>query len=245
MRSKGGKDLFNARAILGRLFHLSFSTRAAALVASRPSELFNECPTLFGAEAECLVNRALPNEEEAILCKARTIKELVEIAEPDALSVQQVLLASTAICAACNLNLCKGKVKEPIVVGDAERHLGESELATLLRSGKDHLIDALGTNPTPRFTECPAQCIHDIRLATAVWPHDGGDPWSKCDRGLIREGFEAAEPNLAQAQSAHRTASFVTPRRSIAASAAAASAALRLGPLPRAISLPSIRTAHS
>ena len=56
---------------------------------------------------------------------------------------------------------------------------------------------------------------------------------------------KTAEPNLAQAQSAHRTASFVTPRRSIAASAAAASAALRLGPLPRAISLPSIRTAHS
>jgi hypothetical protein len=100
--------------------------------------------------------------DELELIKARTIKELVEIAEPDALSVQQVLLASTAICAACNLNLRKGKVKEPIVVGDAERHLGESELATLLRSRKDHLIDALGTNPAPRFTECPAQCVHDV-----------------------------------------------------------------------------------
>jgi hypothetical protein len=157
-----GKDLFHARAILGCLFHLSFSTRAASLMACRPSELFNERATLFGAEAECLVNGALPNEEETVLCKARAIKELVEIAEPDALSVQQVLLPSATISATCNLNLRKGKVKEPIVVGDAERYFGESELATLLRSGKDHLIDAFGTNPAPRFTECPAQCIHDV-----------------------------------------------------------------------------------
>jgi hypothetical protein len=131
-------------------------------MASRPSKLFNECPTLFGAKAKCLVNGALPNEEEAILCKARAIKELVEIAEPDALSVEQVLLASATISAACNLNLRKGKVKEPIVIGDAQRYLGESELATLLRAGKDHFINALRTYPATRFTECPAQCIDDV-----------------------------------------------------------------------------------
>jgi hypothetical protein len=199
LRSQRGKDLFNARAILGRLFHLSFSTRAAALVASRPSELFNECPTLFGAEAECLVNRALPNEEKTVLCKARAIKELVEIAEPDALSVQQVLLASTAICAACNLNLREGEIKEAIVVGDAERYLCKSELTALLGAGKDDFVHTLGTDPATRFAERPAKCINDVRLAAPVRADDRGDAWGEGDRGLVGERLEPAEANLAKA----------------------------------------------
>jgi hypothetical protein len=168
-------------------------------MARSPSELFNECPTLFGTQAECLVNRALPNEEETVLSKAGAIEELVEVAKPDALSVQQILLASTAICAACNLNLCEREVKEAIVVGDAERYLCKSELTTLLGAGKDDFVHTLGTDPATRFTECPAKCINDVRLAAPVRADDRGDAWGEGDRGLVGERLEPAEANLAKA----------------------------------------------
>ena len=43
-------------------------------MACRPSKLLHECPTLFGAETECLVNGTLPNKEETVLCKAGPIE---------------------------------------------------------------------------------------------------------------------------------------------------------------------------
>jgi hypothetical protein len=199
LRSQRGKDLFHARAILSCLFHLSFSTRAAALMTCRPSELFNECPTLFGAEAQCLVNGALPNEEKTVLCKARAIKELIKVTKPDALSVQQVLLSSASVRATRNLNLREGEIKEAIVVGDAERYLCKSELTALLGAGKDDFVHTLGTDPATRFAERPAKCINDVRLAAPVRADDRGDAWGEGDRGLVGERLEPAEANLAKA----------------------------------------------
>jgi hypothetical protein len=165
----------------------------------RSSKLFNERSPLLSAEAERLVNGALANEEEAILCKARAVEQLIKVTQADAFSIQQVLLSSASVRATRNLNLCEGEVKEAIVVGDAERYLCKSELTALLGAGKDDFVHTLGTDPATRFAERPAKCINDVRLAAPVRADDRGDAWGEGDRGLVGERLEPAEANLAKA----------------------------------------------
>ena len=90
--------------------------------------------------------------------------------------------------------------------------------------------DALRPNAAPRLAKGPTERIDDVRLAASVWAHDGRDPRGEGDRRLVREGLEPRESNFTKSKSAHAFNPAVTPRMSIAASAAAASAALRLGP---------------
>jgi hypothetical protein len=101
-------------------------------MTSGSSKLFDECSALLRTEAERLIHGALPNEEKAVLCKARAVEQLIEITEADALSIQQVLLPATSVRATRNFNLREREIEETIVVGDAERYLCKSELTALL-----------------------------------------------------------------------------------------------------------------
>jgi hypothetical protein len=112
-------------------------------MSRRTSELFYQGATLFSAQAERLIHRALPNKEESVLSKPSTIKELVQVTESDALAIEQILLPTTSISATCDLNFCEGEIEESIVIRNAERDLSEAELPPFLGSGEDHLINAL------------------------------------------------------------------------------------------------------
>jgi hypothetical protein len=101
-------------------------------MARGAGELFHERTTLFGLEAQRLVNGALADEEKAILGESGAIKQLVEIAKADLLAIEQVLLAAATIGATGDLDLGKWQVEESVVVGDRERYLGEAEWAALL-----------------------------------------------------------------------------------------------------------------
>lgn len=96
-------------------------------MARGAGELFDERAALFGLQAQCLVNGTLANEEEAVLGKTGAIEQLVEISKANLLAIEQVLLATAAIGATSNFDFGEWKVKEPIVVGDGERNLGETE----------------------------------------------------------------------------------------------------------------------
>ena len=130
--AEGAKDLLDAGAIIDRLLHLSFGSCTASLMARGAGELFDECAALFRLEAQCLVNSTLANEEEPVLGEARTIEQLVEIAEADLLAIEQVLLAAATISTTGNFDFGEWQIKEPILIGDGERYLGEAERAALL-----------------------------------------------------------------------------------------------------------------
>ena len=68
-------------------------------------------------------------------CKPSTVKKFVQIAQSDALAIEQILLPTTAIGATCDLNLREGEIEESIVIRDAERNLSEAELPPLLGAG--------------------------------------------------------------------------------------------------------------
>ena len=127
-----GEDLFDSGAVFDCLLHLAFSACTPPLMTSGSSKLFDECSAFLRTEAERLIHGALPNEEKAVLCKARAIEQLIEITKADALSIQQVLLPATSVRATRNFNLREREIEETIVVGDAERYLCKSELTALL-----------------------------------------------------------------------------------------------------------------
>jgi hypothetical protein len=112
-------------------------------MSCRASELFDQGATLFSAQAERLVHRTLSNKEESVLSEPSTIKEFVQVAQSDALAIEQILLSATAIGATCDLNLREREVEETVIICNAERNFREAELASLLGAGEDHLIDAL------------------------------------------------------------------------------------------------------
>ena len=131
-------------------------------MARGAGELLDERAALFRLETQCLVNGSLANEEEAVLSEARTVEQLVEIAQANLLAIEQVLLAAAAIGATGDLNLGEWQIKEPIVISDGERYLGEAERAALLLSGKDDLFHALRTNAATGLAERPAQSIDNV-----------------------------------------------------------------------------------
>ena len=132
LRSQRREDLFDSGAILGRLFHLALCARPPPLMARRAGKLFHECPALFRAKAQRLVNRTLTNEEEAVLCKPGTVQQLIQVPESNAFSIQKVLLPATSIGTPGDFDLREGKIEEAIVVRNAERNLRKTELPTLL-----------------------------------------------------------------------------------------------------------------
>jgi hypothetical protein len=112
-------------------------------VSRRAGKLFYQGATLFSAQAERLIHRALSNEEETVLSESSAIKKFVQVTKSDTLTIEQILLPTTAIGATCDLNLRKGEVEETIIIRNAERNFGEAELPSLLGAREDHLIDAL------------------------------------------------------------------------------------------------------
>jgi hypothetical protein len=130
--TEGAENLLDTGPIVDCLFHLGFRSCAASLVARGAGELLNECAALLCLEAQRLVDGTLTNEEESVLGEARPVEQLVEVSKANLLAIEQVLLAATAIGATGNLNFGERKVKEPILIGDRERNLGEAERTTLL-----------------------------------------------------------------------------------------------------------------
>ena len=118
--TEGSKNLLDTSPIINRLFHFSLSSRTTSFMARGASELFHERTTLFGLQAQRLVNGTLADEEEAVLGETSAIEQFVEIAKANLLAIEQVLLAAATIGAAGDLNLGEWEIKESVVIGDGE-----------------------------------------------------------------------------------------------------------------------------
>ena len=162
-------------------------------MARGAGELFDERAALFGLQAQCLVNGTLANEEETVLGKTGAIEQLVEISKANLLAIEQVLLATAAIGATSNFDFGKWKVKEPIVVGDGERNLGEAGRGIRSKRVEEVIFAGSEKRRPLGLAECPAQGIDDVRLTAAVWPNDCCDPWGEGDGRLVGKGLEAAQ----------------------------------------------------
>ena len=72
----------------------------AALVAPHPGDLLEQRPALLGPQRERLVDHALADEQEGVVGEVRGIEQVDEVAQPDPLPVEQVVVLARADTAA-------------------------------------------------------------------------------------------------------------------------------------------------
>ena len=76
-----------------------------ALVAAHAGRFLEQRPTLLGPQCQRLVDHALADEQEGVVGQVTGVEQLDQVAQPDALAIEQVLALARAIQAAADLDL--------------------------------------------------------------------------------------------------------------------------------------------
>ena len=180
--------------------------------------MLEEPAPLFGAQAECGIDQALPDHDMA-LAEARG--ELRHVLQADAAAVDQVLVLTAAEGASRDGHLSELCRQPPLGVIEDERSLGHARGGTPLPAGKDHLFGLAGTQCClALLAKDPAQGIRDVRFAGTIGTDDRSDAWLKNQGGAVQEAleslnFQLGEPRRAEVAgiSGHHVGTF--PARSI------------------------------
>ena len=102
-----GEQVADALEVRARLRELGLGLAAAALVLADASRLLEERPALLRPQGERLVDHALADEEEGVVGDVRVVEQVDEVAQPDALAVQEVLVLAGAEEPARQLDLAE------------------------------------------------------------------------------------------------------------------------------------------
>ena len=121
-----GEDVLDAREVRLGLDELLLRLAAPALVAPDPGDLLEQRPALLGAQRERLVHHALPDEQERVLGEVRRVEQVLEVAQPDALPVEQVVVLAGAVEAAAELHDGVLDGQQRVAVVEDQRHVGHA-----------------------------------------------------------------------------------------------------------------------
>ena len=156
--------------------------------------LVDERAAVLGGEAEHLVDHALAHDGVAVLADVGLLEEVVEVAQPDAGAVQQVLGVAVAVGAASDLDLAVVEGEPAVAVIEGEGDLGHAEGGAVAAAGEDDVLLLAGAEEAQALlAEHPADGIGDVALAGAVGPDDGGDAGAELEGRLLGEALEALE----------------------------------------------------
>ncbi len=254
------EDVLDPGEVRLGLGQLLLGLSPAALVAPDPGNLLEQRPALLGPEGEGLVDHPLADEQERVVGQMGAIEQVDEVAEPDPLLVQQVVVLAAPVQPAAELQDGEVDRQEAVGVVQDQRDVGHAERRPLLRAGEDHVLGLPAAEGPALLAERPAQRVGEIALARAVRTHDGADPRAELDDRPLREGLEALQAEREEpGRRGHPTPAFgaassapADPRSmvsdrstSIARCAAAVSAIRRDEPLPTPSGRPSTRTSTS
>ena len=134
LRSELGQDVVDPCEVDLGLGELVLRLAPAPLVASDAGDLLEQRPPLLGSQRERLVDHALADEQERVVGEVRRIEQVDEVAQPDPLAVEQVLVLARAVQPAADLDLAVVDRQEPVGVVDDQRHVGHAEARRADRS---------------------------------------------------------------------------------------------------------------
>ena len=192
-------------------------------------------------EREHLVDEALADDDERVVREVRAREEILQVAEPDAGAIHEVLGLAVLVQPATDLDLVELDGEPPRRVVELEDRLGHAQPTTGLRAGEDELLVPLrAQDPGVVLAEGPADRIGHVRLPPAIRTDDRGDAWRELEVGPLHEALEAGEGQRLQHGVRARVAALddleLVGHRAVSRSAVAAfSCASRLErPAPRA-----------
>jgi hypothetical protein len=140
LRSQLGQDVVDAGEIGFRLGQLFLGLATATLVPPDTGHLLEQRPTFLRPERQRLVDHALADEQEGVVGEVRGVKQVDEVAQPDALLVEQVLVVPAAEQPPTELQDLEIDRQQPIRVVQHERHVGHALGGPLLGARPDDVL---------------------------------------------------------------------------------------------------------
>ncbi len=163
-------------------------------VAAHVGRLFDEAAALVGAQAQHLFDQPLAYEGVGALAELGVEEEVVDVAQADAVAVDQVLALSVAVGAAADDDLLEVDWQPAVAVVEDEVDLAHADGRLLAATGEDDVFEATGAERAGAlFAEDPANGVGDVALADAVRPDDAGDAGPELEDSLSSEALEPAQ----------------------------------------------------
>ena len=162
-------------------------------MATDAGDLLEQRPALLGSQGQRLVDHALADEQEGVVGEVGAVEQVDEVAQADALLVEQVLVLAAAVQPATELQDLEVDRQQAVAVVEDERDVGHALGGALLRAGPDDVLGLARAQRPTLLAERPAQGIGEVALARAVGPDDGRDPATELDVGPLGERLEALQ----------------------------------------------------
>ncbi len=206
--SELGDDVLDTGEVRLRFGELILGLATPPLVPADTGNLLEERPALLGPECQCLIDHPLPDEQERVVGEVPRVEQVDEIAQPDALLVEQVVVLARSIESPAQLEDAEVDREQPVGVVEDERHVRHAQRRPLVGSGEDHVLGLAAAQGTPLLPEGPAQRVGEVALPRAVGTDDRADPAAELDDRPLGERLEALEPESYETRGgAHPTSS--------------------------------------
>ncbi len=140
LRPQLGQDVVDAREVRLGFRELLLRLAAATLVASDPGDFLEQRPPFLGSQRQRLVDHALADEQERVVGQVRAIEQVDEVAQADALLVEEILVLAAAEQPAAELEDLEVDRQQSIGVVEDQRDVGHALRGTLLRPGPDDVL---------------------------------------------------------------------------------------------------------
>ncbi len=255
LRPQLGEDVLDPGEVRLRLLELVLRAPPSAFVAPDARDLLEQRPALLGPQGQRLVHHPLPDEQERVVGEMRGIEEIDEVAQPDPLLVQEVVVLARAVEAPAQLQDREVDRQEPVRVVDDERDIGHALGGAPVRPGPDDVLGLARPERAALLAEGPPKRVGEVALARPVRSDDRADATTELDVRALGERLEPLEAEgeepwsggsplgrRAVAVGAHAPSASgraLVRSCSRASVAAAVSAVRRDGPSPTPSTLPS------
>ena len=161
--------------------------------------LLHQGAPLAGGRLDDRLDVVLGDHRIAVLGQPGAAQKPLDVAEPGTFAIDPVLDVASAHDAAADRHLGVVDRQLPVLVVQDQLDLGHTHPVAPLTAGKDHLVEAAAPElPGVGLTQCPADGVDQVALATAVGTDHAGDARLESDLGAVGEGLEPAEDETLQ-----------------------------------------------
>jgi hypothetical protein len=140
LRAEFREDVVDAGEVRLGLGELLLGLAPSALVAADPRHLLEQWSALLGPQGQRLIDHPLTDEQERVVGEVRGVEQVDQVAQPDALLVQEVLVLATAVQPAAELEHLEVDRQQTVGVVQDERDVGHALGRPLLRPGPDEVL---------------------------------------------------------------------------------------------------------
>ena len=191
------QDVVDAVQVLLGAFELEFRQPFAGLELGDAGGLFDDRTAIERTRAEDLPDAALLDDGVVLGAEAGSEKDILDVAKPAELAVDQVLALSRpeklardgelggpavgrsvhAVCAVGPVGRhSRPGLEMSLGVQEGEAHRRHARRFAVARPVEDHVLHAAAPQRLRRaLTQHPTDRVADVRLAAAVGAYDGGD----------------------------------------------------------------------